>query len=133
MHDLVLIEILAVPAEQSRGRHNPRAVKRKMSSFPTKARAAPAGRQVIHYRDHIRIIAPAEDRAAQPSPRPRPPPAPPCRQASWRDHVQAWRESGLKRAAYAESHGLALRTLNQWIGRLRHTFHRRRKAAPCNA
>jgi hypothetical protein len=138
MHDLVLIEILAVPAERSRGRHNPRVVKRKMSSFPTKARAAPSAAQVIRYRDHIRILAPAEDRAAQPSPRPRPPPepprppAPPCRQASWRDHVRAWRESGLKRAAYAESHGLALRTLNQWIGRLRDTFHRRRKAAPCS-
>ena len=136
MHDLVLIEILAVPAERSRGRHNPRVVKRKMSNFPTKARAAPSAGQVIRYRDHIRIVAPAEERAAQPDPQPRPPPEPPMpprRSASWRDHVRAWRASGLKRAAYAESHGLALRTLNQWIARLRHTFHRRRKAAPCNA
>jgi hypothetical protein len=137
MHDLVLIEILAVPAERSRGRHNPRVVKRKMSNFPTKARAAPSAGQVIRYRDHIRIVAPAEERAAQPDPQPRPPPEPPMppprRHASWRDHVRAWRESGLKRAAYAESHGLALRTLNQWIARLRHTFHRRRKAAPCSA
>ena len=52
------LTILAVPAEQSRGRHNPRVVKRKMSGFPTKARAAPAARQVICYRDHIRIVAP---------------------------------------------------------------------------
>jgi hypothetical protein len=37
MHELILIEIIAVPAERSRGRHNPRVVKRKMSSFPTKA------------------------------------------------------------------------------------------------
>jgi hypothetical protein len=136
MHDLVLIEILAVPAERSRGRHNPRVVKRKMSNFPTKARAAPSAGQVIRYRDHIRIVAPAEERAAQPDPQPRPPPEPPMpprRSASWRDHVQAWRESGLKRAAYAESQGLALHTLNQWIARLRHTFHRRRKPAPCNA
>ena len=42
MGELILIEILAGPAEQSRGRHRPRAVKRKMSNFPTKARAAPA-------------------------------------------------------------------------------------------
>jgi hypothetical protein len=137
MHDLVLIEILAVPAERSRGRHNPRVVKRKMSNFPTKARAAPGAGQVIRYRDHIRIVAPAEERPAQPDPQPRPPPEPPMppprRPASWRDHVRAWRESGLKRAAYAESHGLAPRTLNQWIARLRHTFHRRRNAAPCSA
>jgi hypothetical protein len=41
MRELILVEIVAVPAERSRGRHNPRVVKRKMSSFPTKARAAP--------------------------------------------------------------------------------------------
>jgi hypothetical protein len=133
MHELVLLEILALPAERSRGRHNPRVVKRKMSNFPTKARAAPSARQVIRYRDHIRIVAPATDRATQPDPQPGPPPEPPSRPASWRDHVRAWRESGLRRAAYAESHGLALRTLNQWIARLRHTFHRRRKAAPYSA
>ena len=44
MRELILVEILAVPAERSRGRHNPRVVKRKMSSFPTKARAAPRRR-----------------------------------------------------------------------------------------
>ncbi len=131
MQQLVLIEILAVPAEQSRGRHNPRVVKRKMSGFPTKARAAPAARQVICYRDHIRIVAPAADQAAQPPAPPRPPEPsmPPSPPPTWRDHVRAWRESGLKRASYAESHGLELRVLNQWIARLRHTFHRRRKAA----
>jgi hypothetical protein len=85
MQQLVLIEILAVPAEQSRGRHNPRVVKRKMSGFPTKARAAPAARQVICYRDHIRIVAPAADQAAQPS-QPSMPPNPP---PTWRDHVRA--------------------------------------------
>src|SRR3954453_22015537 len=46
MTELILIEIAAAPAERSRGRHNPRVVKRKMSNFPTKsrsaARAAPA-------------------------------------------------------------------------------------------
>ena len=136
MQQVVLTEVLAVPAEQSRGRHNPRAVKRKMSSFPTKARAAPSARQVIRYRDCIRIIPPAADQAAQTNPQPRtspPPPIPPSHQASWRDHVRAWRESGLKRATYAQRHSLELRTLNQWIARLRHTFHRRRKAAPAHA
>jgi hypothetical protein len=102
-----------------------------MSRFPTKARAAPAARQVICYRDHIRIVAPAADAAAQQDPRLRPLPkqaeqAP--RQAFWRNHVRAWRESGLKRAAYAERYGLELRTLNHWIARLRHTFYRRPKA-----
>ena len=136
MRELILVEILAAPAERSRGRHNPRVVKRKMSRFPTKARAAPAARQVICYRDHIRIVAPAADAAAQQDPRLRPSPgqaeqAP--RQAFWHNHVRAWRESGLKRASYAESHGLELRVLNQWIARLRHTFHRRRKAASDHA
>ena len=37
---VVLIEIRSVPAERSR--HNPRVVKRKMSGFPTRSRAAPA-------------------------------------------------------------------------------------------
>src|ERR671938_111976 len=60
MHELVLLEILAVPAERSRGRHNPRGVKRKMSTFPTKARAAPGppAQQRFQYRDHIQIVAP---------------------------------------------------------------------------
>lgn len=133
MQHLVLVEILAVPAEQSRGRHNPRVVKRKMSSFPTKARAAPSPRQVICYRDCIRIIPPAADQAHQTGPQPTTSPPPPSQQTSWRDHVRAWRESGLKRAAYAQRHGLELRTLNQWIARLRHIFHRRPKAAPDHA
>ena len=58
---LLLIEILAMPAEQSRGRHNSRVVKRKMSNFPTKARAAPSpGRPGLHYAQHIQIVAPAQ-------------------------------------------------------------------------
>src|SRR3954449_2682111 len=53
MVDVVLSEILAVPAERSRGRHNPRVVKRKMSNFPTKSRAVPnpLPSQRIHYED----------------------------------------------------------------------------------
>ncbi len=77
MQEPILVEIIALPAEQSRGRHNPRVVKRKMSNFPTKARAAPGPRQVICYRDHIRIVAPSPGVAAQPDPQPRPPPEPP--------------------------------------------------------
>ncbi len=56
MHELILIEIIAVPAERSRGRHNPRVVKRKMSNFPTKARAAPGPRRRCHYPDHIALV-----------------------------------------------------------------------------
>ena len=37
MTEVILIEIVAVPAERSRGRHNPRVVKRKMSNFPTRS------------------------------------------------------------------------------------------------
>jgi hypothetical protein len=59
MRELILVEIVAVPAERSRGRHNPRVVKRKMSGFPTKARAAPAPRQLFRYEARVRIIAPA--------------------------------------------------------------------------
>ena len=62
MTELILIEIAAVPAERSRGRHNPRVVKRKMSNFPTKsrsaARAAPSQR--LRYDEHIVIVAPPE-------------------------------------------------------------------------
>jgi hypothetical protein len=75
---LILIEIVALPAERSRGRHNPRVVKRKMSSFPTKARAAPPSRQVFRYAEHIRIVAPVAGSAH------RAPPIPPlpCRRQS---------------------------------------------------
>ena len=61
MTDFILLEIIAVPAERSRGRRNPRVVKRKMSNFPTKARAAPAAsaRSRPRYVQHIQIIAPA--------------------------------------------------------------------------
>ena len=57
MHAALLAEIAALPADQSRGRHNPRAVKRKMSNFPTRTRAGPRAphRQCLHYPDHILI------------------------------------------------------------------------------
>ena len=60
MHEMILIEIIGTPAEHSRGRHNPRVVKRKMSNFPTKARAGPSppSSQHFHYSDLVRIVAP---------------------------------------------------------------------------
>jgi hypothetical protein len=133
MHELILIEIIAVPAERSRGRHNPRVVKRKMSNFPTKARAAPGppSRRIFRYSDHVRIVAPAVAETD-------PPPAAPrrrrtcqaraARRAFWLEHVRAWRASGLSRTDYSQRHGLELRSLHQWIARLRHMFRRRGKA-----
>ena len=41
MEEAILFEIALLPADRSRGRHNPRAVKRKMSHFPTTSRAQP--------------------------------------------------------------------------------------------
>ena len=129
MHELVLVEIIALPAERSRGRHNPRVVKRKMSGFPTKARAAPGppACRRFRYSDHIRIVAPAStpiDPAATPSRR-RASQLRAARHAFWLEHVKAWRASGLTRADYAQRHGLELRSLNQRIARLRHIFRRR--------
>jgi hypothetical protein len=40
-------------------------VKRKMSSFPTKARAAPPSGRVSRYEDHIRVVAPPGPPAGQ--------------------------------------------------------------------
>ena len=137
MHELILLEIIAVPAERSRGRHNPRVVKRKMSSFPTKARATPAPSQVFRYAEHIRVVAPAGSPADQVPPaaalnerptrcRPRKAAAPAgC--PSWLEPVRAWRASGLARAAYCEPHGLNPRAFQQWVARARHTF---RKSGP---
>ena len=55
MEQIILIEITLQPADRSRGRHNPRAVKRKMSHFPTKSRAQPLlpPRQSLIYADQI--------------------------------------------------------------------------------
>ena len=133
MHELILLEIIAVPAERSRGRHNPRVVKRKMSGFPTKARAAPGPppRRRFRYRDHVQIVAPAMAAAnpavAAPGRR-QACQARAARHAFWLEHVRAWRPSGLTRADYALREGLSLRSLNQWIARLRHIFRCRAKA-----
>jgi hypothetical protein len=107
---LILVEIVALPAERSRGRHNPRAVKRKMSRFPTKARAAPAPRQRFRYEEHVRIVAPAGTAMG------RPPSAEP---SSWQAHVCSWQSSGLSRTTYCQAHDLDLRRFNGWVARLR--------------
>ena len=135
MHELVLIEIIAVPAERSRGRRNPRVVKRRMSSFPAKAGAAPGPPSCrrVRYSDHVRIVAPASVPIDPAMPTPSRRGASQlraARHAFWLEHVRAWRASGLVRAAYAERHGLKLPTLHQWIARLRHIFQKQGKA-PC--
>jgi hypothetical protein len=139
MRELILIEITAVPAERSRGRHNPRVVKRKMSSFPTKARAAPSPGQLFRYEEHIRIVAPVGPPADQaPIPtapteerpqrcRPRKASAPASRYPSWLQHVRSWRASSLSRTAYGERHSLSPRTFHHWVARSRQAF---RKAGP---
>jgi hypothetical protein len=141
MYDLILIEILAVPAEHSRGRSNPRAVKRKMSKFPTTCRATTgaAGQPALRYSDHIRIIAPPEPVRQKP-----PPPTavskahtkptsrrdclPADHQETWKHHVQAWHNSGQSRATYCQEYDLDERTFHQWVARLRHTFLKSCKA-----
>jgi hypothetical protein len=59
MEQAILLEILVRPADQSRGRHNPRAVKRKMSNFPTRNCCA-APYQSFRYDGHIVIVVPPE-------------------------------------------------------------------------
>jgi hypothetical protein len=103
---LIRLEIVAVPAEQSRGRHNPRVVKRKMSSFPTKARAVASSRPVFRSEEHIRIVAPV----------------------GRLEHVQSWRASGRPRIAYCQDNGLSPRAFHQWVAHARMSF--RRKSAP---
>jgi len=146
MMALLLLEIIAVPAEPSRGRHNPRVVKRKMSNFPTKARTAPASsaRPGQHYAQHIQIVAPAVPKppppaagpfalaraSAQHGPRAKPKAAPDaCRASFWLDHVRAWRASNLPRMAYCERQQLDPRNFNAWIARRRDRFRRSPKGS----
>jgi hypothetical protein len=143
MRELILLEILAVPAERSRGRHNPRVVKRKMSSFPTKARAAPPSSRVFRYEDHVRVVAPP-DPPAERAPMPAAPPEvrpKRCRprkasaartddRPSWLEQVRSWRASGLSRAACCERHSLNPRTFHRWVGRSRQSFRKPSSRSP---
>ena len=79
---VVLVEIRSVPAERSRGRHNPRVVKRKMSGFPTRSRAAPACGDRFCYDEHIIVPPPAVPQVFDRVPEaPEPPPATPASSA----------------------------------------------------
>jgi hypothetical protein len=141
MVELILLEIIAVPAERSRGRRHPRVVKRKMSSFPTKSRASPSSRQVLRYDEQIRIVAPARPPEpsiapqattpiGKPKRRSRDIPAPTTRCPAWLDHVRAWRCSGLSRATYCDRHGLNPRAFHHWIARARPSFRPKARAQP---
>src|SRR3954454_11020457 len=132
MTKLILIEILAVPAERSRGRHNPRVVKRKMSNISTKSRSAASAAPSLRYDEHIVIVAPPEPIAPTTAGRkPAAPtasqPAQTSRQTFW--HVQAWRASGLPRAVYCQQRNLSPRAFNAAVARLRQTFRHARKTA----
>jgi hypothetical protein len=139
---VVLVEIRSVPAERSRGRHNPRVVKRKMSGFPTRSRAAPACGDRFCYNEHIKVLPPAVPEAVEPasetaSEMPEPLPATPASSTldlstaesstvpDRQHHVRAWRVSGLSRIDYCRQRGLNLRTFNQWVARQRHQFRRK--------
>jgi hypothetical protein len=141
MTECILFEILAMPAERSRGRHNPRVVKRKMSNFPTKTRAAwpPSPCPGLHYAQHVHIVAPVVPATPPPvarpssgapastkrSPRCRPKADPnACHQSFWLDHVRAWRASNLTRMAFCECHHLDPRNFDTWVARLRYRFRR---------
>ncbi len=137
MHDVILIEILAVRVESSRGRHNPRVLKRKMSNFPTKTRAAPAPRQVFAYAAHIRVVAAsgAAEEAARARPRGKGrtkrrgtrKPAGPVGGPLWLRHVRAWQASGLGRTAYCARHGLRPRAFHQWVARAQQILRKRQR------
>lgn len=143
MTEVILIEIVAVPAERSRGRHNPRVVKRKMSNFPTKsrstARAAPS--RSLRYDEHIVIVAPPEPIApttmagrqrAVPTTR-QTEPAQTSRQTFWQAHVQAWQASGLPRAVYCQQQNLSPRAFNAAVARLRQILRPDPKSADNSA
>ena len=140
MTEVILIEIVAVPAERSRGRHNPRVVKRKMSNFPTKSRSAASAAQSQRFRydEHIVIVAPPEPPAPttagrhQPAPTTRQP-AQTSRQTFWQAQVQAWRASGLPRAIYCQQRNLSPRAFNAAVARLRQNFRHASKTVSNSA
>ena len=137
MHDVILLEIRAVPVESSRGRHNPRVVKRKMSNFPTKSRTASAPKPAPRFRsaDHIEIVLPSKttgrklgrSSGGQGREGARPPHGPPAvvhREAFWEAHARAWRAGGLTRKRYCERHGLSESSFNHWMDRLHYLFRK---------
>jgi hypothetical protein len=137
----ILIEILAEPAESSRGRHNPRVVKRKMSTFPSRSTARAAPSRSLRYDEHIVIVAPPEPIApapmagrqrAVPTTR-QTEPAQTSRQTFWQAHVQAWQASGLPRAVYCQQQNLSPRAFNAAVARLRQILRPDPKSAANSA
>ena len=137
----ILIEILAEPAESSRGRHNPRVVKRKMSNFPSRSAASAAPSRSLRYDEHIVIVAPPEPIApatmagrqrAVPTTR-QTEPAQTSRQTFWQAHVQAWQASGLPRAVYCQQQNLSPRAFNAAVARLRQILRPDPKSAANSA
>ena len=125
---LVLLEIAGLPAERSRGRHNPRVVKRKMSNFPTRSRAEPAQGGRLRYEQHVRIVPPAvpepNSTASVPcQPQERTKPVAPER--NHLQHVQAWHTGSMSRADYCRRHGLDPKTFNNWVARSRNYLRRK--------
>ena len=56
-HDDVLDEILEEAVSSSRGRSNPRAVKRKVGKFPIRHRVKkPPAPRIRDYADHVEIV-----------------------------------------------------------------------------
>jgi len=123
---LILLEIRAVPAEPRRPRVNPRVVKRKMSNFPTKARAkaAPPTPSPTGDGSLIEIVAPAcpvspshppgtsTHQTSRPTPKLQTP-------DFWAAHIRAWRASKLSRKLYCQQHKLNQRSFNYWLDRRR--------------
>ena len=142
MTEVILIEIVAVPAERSRGRHKPRVVKRKMSNFPTRSRcaASAAPSQRFRYDEHIVVVAPSEPSAstttdhqqAVPTTR-QTEPVQTSRQTFRQTQVQAWRASGLPRAAYCQQQNLSPRAFNAAVARLRQILRPEPKTAANSA
>ena len=60
-------------------------------------------------------------------------PAQASRQTFWQAHVQAWRISGLPRAAYCQQQNLSPRAFNAAVARLRQTFRPDPKTASKSA
>jgi hypothetical protein len=129
----ILIEILEVPAERSRGRHNPRVVRSRGRLFPTKPpRSEPVGPcPALNYEDCIRIVPPdrlckimreAADHRRKIRKARRRKAAKASNEAFWRTHVRSWRASNLSRADYSRNHGLVETTFSQWIAKLRREF-----------
>jgi len=124
---LVLIEIGAVHAEQRRGRHNPRVVKRKISNFPIKARTVQPAPCLPPTGNPIAIIAPI--------PPPQHKPDTDTTQGIqssdqsmsdekilWRGHIRSWLLGKLSRRGYCKQNALNLGMFNAWAKRLRNTF-----------